>query len=85
MEQMVTMGTLPPAYLPGPDVTFETSASYLESIAETFIQHLNHQKNSATEPADDCPGKFVARHLFRKLAREKRLTNSSLTYDPFQL
>ncbi|KAJ5363660.1 uncharacterized protein N7496_009373 [Penicillium cataractarum] len=85
MEQMVVMGTLPPEYLPGPDVTFETSASYLESVAETFIQHLNHQRNDSIESADDCRRKFVARRLFQKLAREQKLTNHPLTNGPFKL
>lgn len=85
MEQMVVMGTLPPAHLPDPDATFATSASYLESVAESFVQHLNHQRNDAIESADDCRRKFVARRLFRKLATEKRLTNASLDNGPFKL
>lgn len=84
-EQMVVMGTLPPAHLPGADVTFETSAQYLESVAETFIQHLNHQRNDVIESADDCRRKFVARCLFQKLAREQKLTNPPLTNGPFKL
>jgi hypothetical protein len=85
MEQMVVMGNLPPAYLPDPDTTFATSVSYLESVAESFVQHLNHQRNDAIESADDCRRKFVARRLFQRLAREKRLTNPSLNNGPFKL
>jgi hypothetical protein len=85
MEQMVVMGTLPPENLPGPDDTFKTSASYLESIAETFIRHFEYQRNDSFESADDCRRKFVARRLFRKLAKEKKLTNPSLENGPFKL
>jgi aminoglycoside phosphotransferase (APT) family kinase protein len=85
MEQMLVMGTLPPVDLPDLDKTFATSASYLESVAETFIQHFNHQRNDAIESADDCRRRFVARRLFQKLAREKKLTDPSLENGPFKL
>lgn len=37
------------------------------------------------ESADDCRRKFVARKLFRKLARDKRLTNPALENGPFKI
>ncbi|PYH99828.1 phosphotransferase family protein [Aspergillus ellipticus CBS 707.79] len=37
------------------------------------------------ESADDCRRKFVARRLFRKLAREKRLTNPPFENGPFKM
>lgn len=85
LEQMDVMGTLPPANFPDQDVTFATSASYLESVAETFVQHLNRQRNDAIESADDCRRKFAARRLFQRLAREDKFPNPSLDNDPFRL
>ncbi|OKO96468.1 hypothetical protein PENSUB_10643 [Penicillium subrubescens] len=61
MEQMVVTGTLPPTHLPDPDATFATSASYLQSVAESFVQHLHHQRNNAIESADDCRRKTAGR------------------------
>lgn len=37
------------------------------------------------ESVDDCRRKFVARKLFRKLAKDNRLTNPSLEKGPFKI
>ncbi|KAK1141749.1 hypothetical protein N8T08_008847 [Aspergillus melleus] len=49
------------------------------------MQHFIHQRNDSVESADDCRRKYLARRLFRKLTREKRLTKSSLDKGPFQI
>lgn len=83
MNELVRLGDLPRSKLP--NTTFNTASSYLEALADLNIEHLVHQRNDAVESADDCRRKFVARQLFRKLARDKRLTNTSLDKGPFKI
>ncbi|GKZ38554.1 hypothetical protein AbraIFM66950_010836 [Aspergillus brasiliensis] len=85
MNELVRLGTLPRSALP--ESTFDTSSSYFDELAELHIQHLKHQRNDAVEPATDCRRKYVARQLFRKLAKDRRLTASTRDGDsgPFRL
>lgn len=83
MNELLRLGGLPRSKLP--DTTFTTTSSYFEALADLNIEHLIHQRNDAVESADDCRRKFVARQLFRKLARDKRLTNPSLENGPFKI
>ncbi|RAL01437.1 phosphotransferase family protein [Aspergillus ibericus CBS 121593] len=70
-EELVRSAVLPVAELP--TNTFATSSSYLNALADLHIRHLVHQPNGAISSKDDCRQKFLARLLFRKLAREDRL------------
>ncbi|KAJ9233421.1 hypothetical protein DTO169E5_7011 [Paecilomyces variotii] len=83
MNELVRLGDLPRTKLPS--TTFDITSSYLEALANLNVEHLVHQRNDAVESADDCRRKFVARQLFRKLARDKRLTDPSLEKGPFKL
>ena len=85
MNELVRLGGLPRSKLPDLDTTFPTSSSYLEALASLNIEHLVHQRNDSVESADDCRRKYVARQLFRKLARDKRLTNPSFENGPFKV
>lgn len=85
MNELVRLGTLPRSKLPTLDTTFSTTSSYLETLANLNIEHLIHQQNDSVESADDCRRKFVARQLFRKLAREKKLLNPLFENGPFKL
>ncbi|KAJ5790769.1 uncharacterized protein N7518_007780 [Penicillium psychrosexuale] len=85
MNELVRLGGLPRSKLPDLHTTFDTSSSYIETLAELNINHLVHQRNDSVQSADDCRRKFVARQLFRKLARDKRLTNPLLEKGPFKL
>ncbi|KAJ6148706.1 hypothetical protein N7497_010688 [Penicillium chrysogenum] len=86
-NELVRVGSLPQSKLPSPETTFTTASSYLEALAEIHIAHLTHQRNDAIESVDDCRRKFVARHLFRKLARERKLTQRWIAFDkgPFKI
>ncbi|KAJ5088849.1 hypothetical protein N7456_012465 [Penicillium angulare] len=83
MNELVRVGGLPRSKIP--NKIFGTSSSYIEALAELNMSHLVYQRNDSIESADDCRRKFLARHLFRKLAREKKLTNSSLENGPFKM
>lgn len=85
MNELVRLGGLPRSKLPGLHTTFDTASSYLEALADLNLEHLIHQSNDAVESADDCRRKFIARKLFLKLAKDKRLTNPSLEKGPFKI
>lgn len=85
MNELVRLGDLPRSKLPDIHTTFSTASSYIEALADLNIEHLVYQRNDAVESADDCRRKFLSRQLFRKLAREKRLTNPSLEKGPFKI
>ncbi|OQE20250.1 hypothetical protein PENFLA_c017G02512 [Penicillium flavigenum] len=86
-NELVRVGSLPQSKLPSPETPFTTASSYFEAIAEIYIAHLTHQRNDAIESADDCRRKFVARYLFRKLARGRKLTQRWIAFDkgPFKI
>ncbi|KAJ5704465.1 hypothetical protein N7447_004382 [Penicillium robsamsonii] len=83
MNELVRLGSLPRSKLP--DTIFSTTSCYFEALADLNIEHLVHQRNDAVESADDCRRKFVARQLFRKLAREKRLSDLPFEQGPFKI
>jgi hypothetical protein len=87
MNELIRLGSLPQGCLPSLDTTFDTASSYFESLAELHIMHLRNRRNDAIDSADDCRRKFVARCLFRKLAREQKLTErwASFEHGPFKL
>ena len=85
MNALVQLGSAPQSKLP--TTTFSTTSSYFEALAELHIAHLINQRNDAIDSAEDCRRKFVARYLFRKLARQHCLTEQSASFDrgPFKL
>lgn len=87
MNELIRLGALPQACLPSLDTTIDTASSSFESLAELHIIHLMNQRNDAVDSADDCRRKFVARCLFRKLAREQKLTERWASFEngPFKL
>ncbi|KAM3449582.1 hypothetical protein MY3296_006802 [Beauveria thailandica] len=71
MNELVRLGTLPRAKLP--DARFKSSSDYFESLSQLHLEHLTWQRNDAVQSKPDCQRKYVARHLFRKLAIERKL------------
>ena len=68
-----------------PQTTFKTASSYYIALAELHLLHLSTQHNDAVYSADDCRRKYVARCLFRKLARDGRLHDGETENGPFKL
>ncbi|KAJ5771292.1 kinase-like domain-containing protein [Penicillium nucicola] len=59
---------------------------HISKLLQTLILRIWFiNKRDSVESADDCRRKFVARQLFRKLAKEKRLTNLSLEKGLFKI
>lgn len=85
MNELVGRGGLPRRALPDINETFDTASSYLEFLAHLELKHLIHQRNDAISSADDCRRKFVARKLFLKLAKEKKLNDPDHENGPFKL
>ncbi|WEW60025.1 hypothetical protein PRK78_005508 [Emydomyces testavorans] len=81
MNELVQLGGVSPSLLPqGP---FKTTSSYYLALAEMHMIHLASQRNDAIDSAEDCKRKYIARCLFRKLAREGRLCDNAS--GPFKL
>ncbi|KAI1837531.1 transcriptional regulator family: Fungal Specific TF [Penicillium roqueforti] len=74
MNELVQVGGVRAGDLPGMTETFATAAEYLLALAELHMTHLSSQRNDAIDDAEDCRTKYIARCLFRKLAREGRLS-----------
>lgn len=75
MNELVRLGTLPRSKLP--TTTFESASSYFHELAELHLSNLTHQRIDAVDSATDARRKYIARYLFRKLSRERRLTSCS--------
>jgi len=72
-NELVQLRNFPQSKLPSQ--TFNSSTSYFRALANTHIAHLSTQHNDAIESAEDCRRRYVARHLFRKLSTQPRLTS----------
>lgn len=66
-----------------PQTTFKTASEYFLVLAEMHMTHLSMQRNDAIESAKDCRRKYIARCLFRKLARVNRLSIDVLIITAF--
>lgn len=84
-NELVRVGTLPRSKLTKANETFQSASSYFITLANLHLEHLIHQRNDAIESADDCRRRYIARLLFRKLAKEGRLTTSSTNLGPFSI
>jgi hypothetical protein len=85
MNEVVQLGTLPRLKLPDKSAAFETSSSYLTTLANMHLRHLNYQRNDAIVSASDCRQKYIARYLFRKLSVEAKLSRPEHNFGPFKL
>ncbi|GES59578.1 hypothetical protein ATEIFO6365_0003085800 [Aspergillus terreus] len=81
MNELVQLGGFLPHLLP--QTSFKTASSYFLALAKMHMIHLESQRNNAVTSAEDCRRKYIARCLFRKLARENRLCQ--LEHGPFRL
>ncbi|KAJ5094680.1 hypothetical protein N7456_010541 [Penicillium angulare] len=86
-NELIRVGALPQSKLPAPNMTFETTSSYLTVLAELHISHIISQKNDCIDSADDCRRKLIARFLFRKIISDPTLNIQWITSEngPFPL
>ncbi|WEW60256.1 hypothetical protein PRK78_005741 [Emydomyces testavorans] len=68
MNELVGLGNFPPKMLS--QSTFQTANAYFLSLADDHLHHLETQRNDAVADEADCRKKYVARCLFRQIARQ---------------
>lgn len=81
MNELVGIGGLPLTMLPPVNKTYATSREYYQTLADAHLAHLVFQKNDAVLSPPDCREKYIARQLFRRLAKEGRLTGDAEDHD----
>ena len=75
MNELVRVGNLPPGIFS--KNTFQTASEYFQELATQQFLHLEYQRNDAIENEHDCRKKYIARCLFRKIAREIQTESDS--------
>ncbi|KAH9224627.1 phosphotransferase [Leptodontidium sp. 2 PMI_412] len=81
MNNMLQLANIPRATLPPEDRTYGTADEWYVALAEMHIAQLIFQHNDLVTTADDCRNKYVARQLFRKLAKQGRLSTFGFAED----
>lgn len=74
ISDLVISGGIPPSVLPPINKTYSSSDEHYQAMAGMHLPHLALQHNNAVTSPPDGREKYIARQLFRKLAREGRLT-----------
>lgn len=81
MNSLIEFSTVPPSVLPTQPHNYATADEWYSALADMHLAQLTFQHNDAVTDEDDARDKYVARQLFRRLAREGRLTSSSTNQD----
>ncbi|KAG8407064.1 hypothetical protein J3459_016360 [Metarhizium acridum] len=68
MNELVRVGNCPPKIFT--DCRFRTASEYFQELATQQLLHLQYQRNNAVKDESDCQKKYVARCLFRRIARQ---------------
>ncbi|TVY13475.1 hypothetical protein LARI1_G008207 [Lachnellula arida] len=74
INDMLQLANIPSAILSPEYKTFQSSDEYYLNLARGHLVQLTFQQNDLVKSADDCRNKYVARHLFRQLAEQGRLS-----------
>ncbi|KAI1139611.1 kinase-like domain-containing protein [Hypoxylon sp. FL0543] len=85
MNDVVEFTNMPPSLLPTPSQTFSSAGDWYMFLADLHMKQLAFQHNDAVEDEEDARDKYVARQLFRNLAREGSIPTSSVADDDFRL
>ncbi|KAI9150041.1 hypothetical protein HJFPF1_09794 [Paramyrothecium foliicola] len=81
ITDMVRLANIPRAVLPQPDTTYATADEWLTTLAEMHLATLIFQHNDLVETEDDCRNKYVARQVFRRLAKQGKLSTFGFAED----
>ncbi|TVY90417.1 hypothetical protein LAWI1_G007253 [Lachnellula willkommii] len=74
MNDMLQLANIPRAVLPLENKTYSTTDEWYVALAEMHMAQLIFQHNDLVTTEDDCRNKYVARQLFRRLAKDHRLS-----------
>ncbi|PVH76961.1 hypothetical protein DL98DRAFT_550882 [Cadophora sp. DSE1049] len=75
------LANIPRAVLQPENKTYDTTDEWYVALAEMHIAQLIFQHNDLVTTEDDCRNKYVARQLFRRLAKDHRLSTFGFADD----
>ncbi|OAQ97246.1 hypothetical protein LLEC1_07062 [Akanthomyces lecanii] len=81
MTDMIRLANIPRTALPPEGTTYSTADDWYTALAEMNIAQLVFQHNDVITSADDCRNKYVARQIFRRLARKGQLASFGFKED----
>jgi aminoglycoside phosphotransferase (APT) family kinase protein len=81
MTDMVRLANIPRSVLPPKEQTYEVADAWYTALAEMHIAQLIFQHNDLVTSEDDCRNKYVARQIFRRLAKQGRLSTFGFAED----
>jgi hypothetical protein len=81
MSNMVQLSNIPKSIFPPEGTTYQTADDWYTVLAEMQIATLLFQHNDMVSSEDDCKTKYVARQLFRRLAKQGRLSTFGFAQD----
>jgi len=81
MNCLLDLANVPPCVLPFSDTTYGTSDEWYIALADMHMAHLVFQHNDVIYALYDCYNKYVARQLFRQLAKERNLSTFGFAED----
>ncbi|PNY27555.1 Uncharacterized protein TCAP_02513 [Tolypocladium capitatum] len=81
MSNMVQLSNVPKSIFPPKGTTYENADEWYTVLAEMQIATLLFQHNDMISSEDDCKTKYVARQLFRRLAKQGRLSSFGFAED----
>jgi hypothetical protein len=71
---MVQLSNIPQSIFPSKTTTYKTANDWYAALAEMHMATLLFQHNDIVTSENDCRTKYVARQLFRRLAKQGRLS-----------
>lgn len=81
MSNTVQLSNIPESVFPPKDTTYQTADEWYAALAEMQMATLIFQHNDMVSSEDDCRNKYVARQLFRRLAKQGRLSSYGFAED----
>lgn len=81
MSSMTQLAHISPAFFPVEGKTFATADEWYLELSNLHLAQLVFQHNDLVSSEDDCRNKYVARQLFRQLAKQGRLSTFGFEQD----
>lgn len=81
MSSMTQLAHVPSAIFPAEAKTFATADEWYLELSNMHLAQLLFQHNDLVSSEDDCRNKYVARQLFRRLAKQGRLSTFGFAQD----
>ena len=81
MSSMTQLAHIPTAIFSPESKTFSTADEWYLELSKMHLAQLLFQHNDLVSSEDDCRNKYVARQLFRQLAKQGRLSTFGFAED----